>query len=364
MRDLKERSGLTLRELEGRAQERGELLARSTVSDMLRGTRLPGPETLAAYVRACGAAEADVPAWLEARQRAEEGADGRSPNLDPSRSSIPTPPPSPSPTRSPDPDPDAGPELGAAPDPGSDPSPGPGPGPAPAPAEVDSSAPRTRPWVAAVRLGRLRRRTRQWVLAGVVAAGLAAVFVWTLSTATGSSPSDADPPAASASPETAATKPLRGFAEIRPARSPHLCLTEGRDTRGEYLNAVAAQLPCEEARPPHTYLRPVDPAASRTTYFIEWQHPQHGPGCLTLRREGPGRNLLEPWPWKSCDASRSYQHFNIEPVGRTASRYLLRLEGTRRCVGLRDDSTKAGADVTVEPCDGTADQEFLISSAA
>ncbi|WP_159074144.1 helix-turn-helix domain-containing protein [Streptomyces dioscori] len=327
LRALKERSGLTLRELEGRAQERGELLARSTVSDMLRGTRLPGPETLAAYVRACGAPEADVPAWLEARQRAEEQTDVRPPD--------------------------------------------PVPAPVPGPAGVDGTAPRTRFWTASLRLGRLRRRTSRWVLAGVVTAGLAGVSVWTLSTAAGSPPQD--PPAASTSAsasassagsETSTTKPLRGFAEIRPARSPHLCLTEGRDTRGEYMNAVAAQLPCEEARPPHTYLRPVDPAAKRTTYFIEWQHPQHGPGCLTLRREGPGKNLLEPWPWKSCDATRTYQHFHIEPVGRGTTRYLLRLEGTRRCVGLRDASTRTGADVTVEPCDGTANQEFLISSAA
>ncbi|WP_052082332.1 helix-turn-helix domain-containing protein [Streptomyces avermitilis] len=316
LRELKERSGLTLRELEGRAQARGELLARSTVSDMLRGTRLPGPETLAAYVRACGAAEADVPAWLEARQRAEEGPGARPP----------------------------------------EPAPGPGP------ADADGAARRPRSWVAAVRLGGLRRRTRWWILAGAVTAGLAAVSVWMLSTGVGFPPVSS--PASSGGPKAAAAKSLRGFAEIRPARSPHLCLTEGRDTRGEYQNAVAAQLPCEEARPPHTYLRPVDPAASRTTYFIEWQHPQHGRGCLTLRREGPGQDLLEPWPWKSCDADRPYQHFRIEHVGRTATRYLLRLEGTRRCVGLRDDSTETGADVTVEPCDGTADQEFLISSAA
>ncbi|MGW7042165.1 helix-turn-helix domain-containing protein [Streptomyces avermitilis] len=321
LRELKERSGLTLRELEGRAQTRGELLARSTVSDILRGTRLPGPETLAAYVRACGAAEADVPAWLEARQRAEEGPGARPPEA----------------------------------------APGPGPADADVDADADGAARRPRSWMAAMRLGGLRRRARWWILAGAVTAALAAVSVWTLS-AVGSPPPSS--PASSAGPKAAAAKSLRGFVEIRPARSPHLCLTEGRDTQGEYLNAVAAQLPCAEARPPHTYLRPVDPDASRTTYFIEWQHPQHGRGCLTLRREGPGQDLLEPWPWKSCDATRSYQHFRIEPVGRTANRYLLRLEGTRRCVGMRDDSTETGADVTVEPCDGTADQEFLISSAA
>ncbi|MEU5534987.1 helix-turn-helix transcriptional regulator [Streptomyces sp. NPDC020362] len=316
LRELKQRSGLTLRELEERARARGELLARSTVSDMLRGTRLPAPETMAAFVRACGAPETDVHTWLEARQRAEEGASAR-----------------PSET---------------APDPHS--------------ADVAGARRRIRLWSAVLRLGGLRRRTRLWVLAGAVTTVLVTVTVWTLSAAVGSPP----PSSPTVPPDTnaAARKSLRGFAEIRPARTPQLCLTEGRDTRGEYQNAVAAQLPCEEARPPHTYLRPVDPAAARTSYFIEWQHPQHGRGCLTLRREGPGKDLLEPWPWKSCDSTRTYQHFRIEPVAAADARYRLRLEDTQRCVGLRDDSTEIGADVTVEPCSRATDQEFLIRAAA
>ncbi|MFG3013863.1 helix-turn-helix domain-containing protein [Streptomyces cinerochromogenes] len=316
LRELKQRSGLTLRELEERARTRGELLARSTVSDMLRGTRLPPSETLAAFVRACGAPETDVDAWLEARQRAEEGASAR-----PSE-----------------------------------------PIPDPHPDDVAGARRRTHSWMTALRLGGLRRPTRLWVLAGEVTASLAAVTIWALWAALGS----ALPSSPTAPPDTnaAARDSLRGFAEIRPARTPQLCLTEGRDTRGEYQNAVAAQLPCEEARPPHTYLRPVDPTAARTSYFIEWQHPQHGRGCLTLRREGPGKDLLEPWPWKSCDTTRTYQHFSVEPVAAADARYRLRLEGTQRCVGLRDDSTESGADVAVEPCGEAADQEFLIRAAA
>ncbi|MDJ1136964.1 helix-turn-helix domain-containing protein [Streptomyces iconiensis] len=328
LRKLKQRSGLTLRELEERARARGVFLARSTVSDMLRGTRLPSRETLAAFVRACGAPETDVHAWLEARQRAEDG-------VRPSDQA-----------------------------------------PAPDPADAAGTV-RTRSKAVAPRLGRLRL-ARSWALAGAVTTSLVAVTAWALSAAvepsspsaasSRSSASPASSPTADRSTDSAARKSLRGFAEIRPARTPHLCLTEGRDTRGEYRNAVAAQLPCEEARPPHTYLRPVDTAASSTPYFIEWQHPQHGRGCLTQRRKGPGQDLLEPWPWKSCDDTRAYQHFRIEPVGpprkATGMRYRLRLEGTRDCVGLRDDSTETGADMTVEPCSGAPDQEFLISAAA
>ncbi|MFB7495685.1 helix-turn-helix domain-containing protein [Streptomyces sp. NPDC056161] len=317
LRELKQWSGLSLRELEERARCQGEFLARSTVSDMLRGKHPPAPGTLAAFVRACGAPETDVRFWLAAARRAEEG-------------------------------------TGAA---ASGPAPGPYPSNA---AEARRPAGLRVPALTALRFGGPRRRPRLWMLAAAVATGLVAVVVRTNSQA------EPPPPAPRASPEVAAVAEdsLRGYVEIRPARTPQLCLSEGRDTRGEYVHAVAAQLPCEEARPPHTYLRPVDTAASRTPYFIEWQHPVNGRGCLTLRREGPGKDLLEPWPARSCDATRTYQHFRIEPVGPADARFRIRQEGTRRCVGLRDDATESGADVTMEPCNGATDQEFLIRTAA
>lgn len=68
MQRLKERSGLTYRELEERAARRGDVLARSTIADVLRRTSLPRPEVLAAFVHACGDGER-VGAWLAARDR-------------------------------------------------------------------------------------------------------------------------------------------------------------------------------------------------------------------------------------------------------------------------------------------------------
>ncbi|MFE2751063.1 helix-turn-helix domain-containing protein [Actinosynnema sp. NPDC059335] len=82
LRELKERSGLTLRGLEERAAARGEVLARSTVADMLRKDALPRPELLAAYVRACGVEHPEP--WLRARERLAVGL------VDPS---APPPPP-------------------------------------------------------------------------------------------------------------------------------------------------------------------------------------------------------------------------------------------------------------------------------
>lgn len=71
LRELKERSGLTLRGLEEKAAAQGEVLARSTVADMLRKDSLPRPELLAAYVRACGVDEPEP--WLRARERLAAG---------------------------------------------------------------------------------------------------------------------------------------------------------------------------------------------------------------------------------------------------------------------------------------------------
>ncbi|GGX18633.1 hypothetical protein GCM10010297_45130 [Streptomyces malachitofuscus] len=68
MKQLKKLSGLTYRELEEQAARNGEVLARSTLADVLRRTGLPRPEVLAAFVRACGDGER-VDAWLEARER-------------------------------------------------------------------------------------------------------------------------------------------------------------------------------------------------------------------------------------------------------------------------------------------------------
>ncbi|MET8828027.1 XRE family transcriptional regulator [Streptomyces sp. NPDC004610] len=68
MRQLKSRTGLTYRELEEKAARNGDVLARSTLADVLGRTSLPRPDLLAAFVRACGE-EQRVGVWLEARDR-------------------------------------------------------------------------------------------------------------------------------------------------------------------------------------------------------------------------------------------------------------------------------------------------------
>ncbi|MFF7454515.1 RICIN domain-containing protein [Kitasatospora sp. NPDC008115] len=74
LRGLKERSGLSFRQLEERAAERGEVLPRSTAADLLRRDALPRPEVLLAFLHACGE-DADADAWLAARHRIAAGPD-------------------------------------------------------------------------------------------------------------------------------------------------------------------------------------------------------------------------------------------------------------------------------------------------
>lgn len=89
MRQLKERSGRTFRQLEEIAQRNGDYLPRSTVADMLRRQTLPRPDVLAALVRAC-AGEEQAAAWLQARDRL---VDATPPVADAKRGTAPLPPP-------------------------------------------------------------------------------------------------------------------------------------------------------------------------------------------------------------------------------------------------------------------------------
>lgn len=93
MKQLKELSGLTYRELEEQAARNGDVLARSTLADVLRRPGLPRPEVLAAFVRACGDGQR-VGAWLEARERIAEAKPEPLP-AEPEPETEPTAPPPP-----------------------------------------------------------------------------------------------------------------------------------------------------------------------------------------------------------------------------------------------------------------------------
>ncbi|MEW1588050.1 helix-turn-helix domain-containing protein [Micromonospora vinacea] len=303
LRQLKDRSGFTYRQLEQRAAAAGDVLARSTAADILRRSTLPRPEVLAAFVTACGAGD-QVETWLRARHRLAAG-------------------------------------QFAPPSPASEPP----PVDAATTAVPEGAGPARPRWFA---------RPAPLALL-VVAALLAALGVgfWVERRDDGNAGAGQ-----SASPGGGARSPSAGRSQIRPVRSPHLCLTEGRDSTGRYTKEIAVQRPCTEATPPDTALVPV----ADGMYFIQWVHPVLGKGCLTIREDDPGRNLLEPWNEVDCSASRPKQVFHFEPTGATPDAYRIRPDRSELCVGLRDDDTDEPAAAQVEPCTGGQDQMFLVNA--
>lgn len=84
LRELKQRSGLTYRQLEKRAAEHGKVLARSTIADVLAGKRLPAPDVLDAFVHACGEGDR-IASWQQSLTALSEPAT-EAPSAPPRRS--------------------------------------------------------------------------------------------------------------------------------------------------------------------------------------------------------------------------------------------------------------------------------------
>ncbi|KUL63733.1 MULTISPECIES: RICIN domain-containing protein [unclassified Streptomyces] len=148
------------------------------------------------------------------------------------------------------------------------------------------------------------------------------------------------------------TGPVLGWARIRPAGAPTLCVTEGRDRKGLYQSAVAVQRDCAQATPPRTYLEEV--GAGR--YRIQWHHPEFGIGCLTVMDGGPVPGMLEPW-----DACAAATVFLVEAVeSPVPGGFRIREEATGQCVGMAGGGTTAGVEVTRQACTSAVSQEFFV----
>ena len=299
MQQLKERSGLTYRELEAQAARNGDVLARSTLADILRRTSLPPPNLLAAFVRACGDGQR-ASAWLDARDRIAAGVVAVSATAP---SSVP---------------------------------------------EVDATAEAHLQTEESTGSHPRRTKRRTVTLAAALMVPLLALAAWEL-LPDGSEAPGAGAPAAAA---TASRTPADGWVTIRPARTPDLCLTDGRDRDGTYNSAVAVQLPCTQAAVPRTYLEPV----GEGRYRIQWHHPQMGKGCLTVMGADQIKGLLEPR--NDCTQGTL---FRLEPTAAdSAGAFRLRPAHSSRCIGILDNDTTEGAEAIEEPCTGAADQRFLI----
>ncbi|WP_244942514.1 XRE family transcriptional regulator [Streptomyces sioyaensis] len=304
LRALRAWSGLSYRQLEGKAAARGDTLASSTIATALGRATLPREPFVAAFTRACGLGAAETQRWLDARRCLAMAQQPPGPRTGP------VPP---------------GADERAASD----------------PAEVDR-APRSR----------YRHRHLRLIAAAAIGAG-AALGAQTLLSAL-SAPHRT----------TTATHAVQGlallavgsWAQIHPARTPRLCVTEGRDRTHHYATAIAAQYPCAQAVAPRTYVEPV----GENLVQIQWHHPKYGIGCLTLLHDGPGRDLIEPRD--DCAEDNPAQQFRIEPLDpRASAHFRLRPAATGQCLSVRDQDTVDGAEIVQGRCSGARDQEFLIT---
>ncbi|MGX1564689.1 RICIN domain-containing protein [Streptomyces sp. NPDC055506] len=334
MRRLKEQAGLTYRKLEANAERHGDVLARSTVADALRRDSLPRAEVVVAFVRACGGDE-DVAVWLAARDRL---AAAEPPEAD----------------------------DGATPVDGASTHLGDGPTDA-APAHA-AKAPEHAPDGPVAGQGKNRRALAVSTVAALL---LAAVGAWALlpgetgERGTGTRAAGAGPrldPSSVPSSSTDVEGPPPGPSRIRPALAPKLCVTEGHDRKGRYRSQVAVQRPCGDATPPDLELVSVGTTGS---YYIQWRHPVYGDGCLTALGSGHVvEGLLEPWPWESCSADRTSQHFFFDPAkGSEADGYRIHVVQNGMCLGIKGaDDRAAGAEISQQRCTGARDQEFLVDA--
>ncbi|MFF5089174.1 XRE family transcriptional regulator [Streptomyces niveus] len=299
LRALRTWSGLTYRQLESKAAAQSDALPASTMASTLGRTTLPRERFVDGFTRACGLGEEEIRPWLQTLRR------------------IAADEPVPAGAES---DSERGDDKGVSADGGSVPAPAP------------------------------RRWRRAVGLVGAVGVGAVGALVV----------SSLHEVSRQTEPPTMRVTGLRmldvgSWARIHPARTPELCVSEGRDRTGRYDTAIAAQRPCTKAVAPQVFLEPV----GQNRVQIQWHHPKHSIGCLTVMLEGPGRDLLEPRD--DCVDTNRAQQFRIEPFGPpAAAHFRIRPVTTGWCLSLRDQGTMTGAEVVQGRCSGAADQDFLI----
>ncbi|WP_327358486.1 helix-turn-helix transcriptional regulator [Streptomyces sp. NBC_01304] len=301
LRTLRLWSGLTYRQLEGKANAQADTLPASTIATTLGRVTLPREQFVDAFTRACGLGDEEVRQWVEARRRIATAA-----------------PTSTSPSTS----------TGA--DGYADPAVAPSRAPAP------------------IRPSRWRRAAGLLGAAGIGIAGTFGV--------SGLLHDSSTPAALPAMPVAGLRMPAVGsWARIHPARTPELCLTEGRDRTGRYESAVVAQRLCTKDALPQVFLEPL----GRDIVQIQWHQPKYGIGCLTVLQNGPGRDLLEPRD--DCADDNRAQQFRVERFGPSAAAHFrIRPIITNQCLSLRRQDTKDGAEAVQGRCSGAGDQDFLI----
>ncbi|MGW6391552.1 helix-turn-helix domain-containing protein [Streptomyces sp. NPDC055103] len=336
---LKDRSGLTYRELAARAEARGEVLPRSTVANMLARATVPREELLLTFVRACGVGPGDLQEWQAVRKelavrgvyepagggRAEAGGSGE--GSGPAET--------------------AGPGDGsrqaeaAAPAEGSRPAEGARPADGSRPAEavgapvawpgesaepLDGGAPKdSRPGP--------RSRIRRTLVAAVALAGLVLAGVSVVAFLRDGH---------GAHPPRTLTAPAAGDVRIRVVGQ-DLCLGERRGARSGQIH----QVPCADAKVPLYSLK--ETGAGR--WRIVSDHPEHGPGCSGI--PSGGRLPDAAYEDSECGDPSRVEAFALEPYGTPVEGYRIVPADSATpgsCVTVVGDRAAAWARLAQAPC--------------
>ncbi|MFF2300929.1 helix-turn-helix domain-containing protein [Streptomyces sp. NPDC058128] len=271
---LKDRSGLTYRELSVRAEARGDVLPRSTVANMLARATLPREELLTAFVRACGATPDELAEWRTVRtELAGRGAYG---TADADQDG--------------DTDPDADPAETAGPPPA---------WPGHEAAAVAVAAPQGGPGTPS-RTPPATSRIRRALVAAVAVAGLVlAGFSVVALLRDGGTGRAGRPPGT-----PAAVAPAVGDVRIR-VTGTDFCLAERRATRTGQVH----QVPCAEPDFPRYSLATVGTGRWR----IVSDHPDFGPGCSGI--PSGGRIPDSAYEDSECGDPSRVEAFALEPYG-------------------------------------------------
>jgi transcriptional regulator with XRE-family HTH domain len=286
LRELRERSGLTYRQLEERATEHGDVLARSTLSDALRQDALPRTETLMAFLRACGE-EHHAGEWLEVHNDIATSY----------RTGVRT--------ENADPEPDE--------------------------TEPDETERREQP-------PESRRDVPRGRLIGaalaVLVVGAAASLAVAMTGDDGEPKARETGTAASAAPSA----PPPGTYRIRSVVS-SLCLSELESEDGGYV----FQADCGRAVPTYTL-----EGAQDAVYRIRSLHPVQGYGCLGVGKgstEG-GAQMMDDY----CNHRGTAERFRIQRVTAPVRGFRIRPVHTGQCVSVPGGSTRKGDPVLQLPC--------------
>ncbi|MGA5192321.1 helix-turn-helix domain-containing protein [Streptomyces exfoliatus] len=303
---LKDRSGLTYRELAARAEARGDLLPRSTVANMLSRTTLPREELLTSFVRACGVAPAELESWRKVRSELA-GRGTYAPTEDPGTE-------------------EAGTEE-------ADVVPGP---PAPPTSWPEAAEPPATPPPGT------RSRIRRAVVATVAVAGLVLAGVSVVAAFRDGRSGHAGHAGQAGQPPRTPAAPAAGDVRIRVAGT-DFCLGERRGTRSGQIH----QLPCAEAGVPLYSLA----AVTGGRWRIVSDHPDYGPGCSGIPSGGriPGAAYED----SECGDPSRVETFALQPYGTPVRGHRIVPVGSATpgtCVTVTGDRTAAGARLAQAPC--------------